>query len=413
MGPRAGPKGTIQCPRHDHLASPRGRARPRARPHHRGPLGGPAAGRPGRRRDQGGAARRGRPVAGHAGGHRGQLPLPEPQQALDRDRPQGLGGRPGPLPAPRRGRRTWSSTTSPTAPSRAWAWATTCWRGCIPASSTWPSRASSPALGGAALPRRARADVGRARLHDRAARPAPARGRLDRGRGRGGLRRDRGPGRAPSAGADRPRPEDHLGPLRDRRLLGRPVARPARGHRPAVGADAGDPPGHAHGLGRVPALHRGGRRAGLHRHHVQRPLGALLRRVRAQGSPRRRAPGRQRQARRRARLAARAHRGGDAPLLEHGAVRAARALPGAVRAAATPRSAPGRRAPAGDRAAPGHPAPRRRIAKLPKLPVHSTAFDMGLQRPAPTLGEHTREVLRELGLETDEIDALASRRVIA
>jgi crotonobetainyl-CoA:carnitine CoA-transferase CaiB-like acyl-CoA transferase len=59
------------------------------------------------------------------------------------------------------------------------------------------------------------------------------------------------------------------------------------------------------------------------------------------------------------------------------------------------------------------PLPGRGPAKLPKLPVHSTAFTMGLRRPAPTLGEHTREVLRELGLETDEIDALASRRVIA
>ncbi len=97
------PAFTIQCPRHDHPASARGRARPRARPHHRGALGGTAAGRPGRRRDQGGAARRGRPVAGHAGGHLGQLPLPEPQQALDRDRPEGLGGWPGPLPAPGRG----------------------------------------------------------------------------------------------------------------------------------------------------------------------------------------------------------------------------------------------------------------------------------------------------------------------
>ena len=58
------------------------------------------------------------------------------------------------------------------------------------------------------------------------------------------------------------------------------------------------------------------------------------------------------------------------------------------------------------------PLPGGGIAKLPKLPVHSTAFDMGLRRPAPTLGEHTRDVLRELGLETDEIDALASRRVI-
>jgi crotonobetainyl-CoA:carnitine CoA-transferase CaiB-like acyl-CoA transferase len=59
------------------------------------------------------------------------------------------------------------------------------------------------------------------------------------------------------------------------------------------------------------------------------------------------------------------------------------------------------------------PLPGGGNARLPKLPVHSTAFDMGLQRPAPALGEHTRELLRELGLETDEIDALASRRVIA
>ena len=51
-------------------------------------------------------------------------------------------------------------------------------------------------------------------------------------------------------------------------------------------------------------------------------------------------------------------------------------------------------------------------AKLPKLPVHSTAFEMELRRPAPRLGEHTREVLVELGLASDEIDALASRRVI-
>ena len=56
-----------------------------------------------------------------------------------------------------------------------------------------------------------------------------------------------------------------------------------------------------------------------------------------------------------------------------------------------------------DRAAP---------AKLPKLPVRSTAFEMGLARPAPRLGEHTREVLAELGLAPDEIDALASRKVI-
>jgi crotonobetainyl-CoA:carnitine CoA-transferase CaiB-like acyl-CoA transferase len=55
---------------------------------------------------------------------------------------------------------------------------------------------------------------------------------------------------------------------------------------------------------------------------------------------------------------------------------------------------------------------REQPAKLPKLPVRSSAFEMGLARPAPRLGEHTREVLAELGLAKDEIDALASRRVI-
>jgi len=45
--------------------------------------------------------------------------------------------------------------------------------------------------------------------------------------------------------------------------------------------------------------------------------------------------------------------------------------------------------------------------------VRSTAFEMGLRRPAPRLGEHTREVLDELGLTKDEIDALASRRIIS
>jgi crotonobetainyl-CoA:carnitine CoA-transferase CaiB-like acyl-CoA transferase len=58
------------------------------------------------------------------------------------------------------------------------------------------------------------------------------------------------------------------------------------------------------------------------------------------------------------------------------------------------------------------PLPGRGIAKLPKMPVRSTAFEFELRRPAPQLGEHTREVLQEFGLSTDEIDALASRRVI-
>jgi len=59
------------------------------------------------------------------------------------------------------------------------------------------------------------------------------------------------------------------------------------------------------------------------------------------------------------------------------------------------------------------PLPGGRTAKLPKMPVRSTAFEFGLRRPAPGLGADTREILQELGLSKDEIDALASRRVIA
>ena len=59
------------------------------------------------------------------------------------------------------------------------------------------------------------------------------------------------------------------------------------------------------------------------------------------------------------------------------------------------------------------PLPGGRTAKLPKMPVRSTAFEFGLRRPAPGLGADTREVLQELGLSKDEIDALVSRRVIA
>ena len=58
------------------------------------------------------------------------------------------------------------------------------------------------------------------------------------------------------------------------------------------------------------------------------------------------------------------------------------------------------------------PLPGHGVAKLPKMPVRSTAYEFELRRAAPGLGEHTREVLLELGLTKDEIDALASRRVI-
>ena len=59
------------------------------------------------------------------------------------------------------------------------------------------------------------------------------------------------------------------------------------------------------------------------------------------------------------------------------------------------------------------PLPGKGLAKLPKLPVRSSAYEMGLRRPAPGLGEHTREVLEELGVTKDEIESLASARAIS
>jgi crotonobetainyl-CoA:carnitine CoA-transferase CaiB-like acyl-CoA transferase len=58
------------------------------------------------------------------------------------------------------------------------------------------------------------------------------------------------------------------------------------------------------------------------------------------------------------------------------------------------------------------PLPGGGSGKLPKMPVRSTAFEMGLRRPAPGLGQHTREVLGELGLSAADIDGLAARGVI-
>ena len=47
------------------------------------------------------------------------------------------------------------------------------------------------------------------------------------------------------------------------------------------------------------------------------------------------------------------------------------------------------------------------------IPVKLEGTPGAVHRPPPRLGEHTREVLQEFGLSKNEIDALASRRVIA
>jgi crotonobetainyl-CoA:carnitine CoA-transferase CaiB-like acyl-CoA transferase len=51
-------------------------------------------------------------------------------------------------------------------------------------------------------------------------------------------------------------------------------------------------------------------------------------------------------------------------------------------------------------------------AKLPRLPVEMGDHDFGLRRQAPALGEHTGEILAELGLQPGEIAALAKRGII-
>ena len=58
------------------------------------------------------------------------------------------------------------------------------------------------------------------------------------------------------------------------------------------------------------------------------------------------------------------------------------------------------------------PIPGRGPAGLPKLPTRSDRYGFTLRRPAPGLGEHSRELLHELGCADDEIASLAAQRVI-
>jgi crotonobetainyl-CoA:carnitine CoA-transferase CaiB-like acyl-CoA transferase len=53
-----------------------------------------------------------------------------------------------------------------------------------------------------------------------------------------------------------------------------------------------------------------------------------------------------------------------------------------------------------------------RTAHLPKLPYRSDRYAFGLRCPAPGLGEHTRDVLAELGYTEDDFASLAERGVV-
>jgi crotonobetainyl-CoA:carnitine CoA-transferase CaiB-like acyl-CoA transferase len=52
-------------------------------------------------------------------------------------------------------------------------------------------------------------------------------------------------------------------------------------------------------------------------------------------------------------------------------------------------------------------------AKIPRLPVEIGNHDLALRRQAPGIGEHTAEILAELGLVQDQIDALNERAVVS
>ena len=52
-------------------------------------------------------------------------------------------------------------------------------------------------------------------------------------------------------------------------------------------------------------------------------------------------------------------------------------------------------------------------AKIPRLPVEIGDHDLALRRQAPAIGEHTAEILAELGLAQTEIDALESTRALS
>jgi crotonobetainyl-CoA:carnitine CoA-transferase CaiB-like acyl-CoA transferase len=54
-----------------------------------------------------------------------------------------------------------------------------------------------------------------------------------------------------------------------------------------------------------------------------------------------------------------------------------------------------------------------RHAKLPRLPIEIGGHDFALRRQAPAIGEHTAEILAELGFARQEITALATRGVVA
>jgi crotonobetainyl-CoA:carnitine CoA-transferase CaiB-like acyl-CoA transferase len=53
-----------------------------------------------------------------------------------------------------------------------------------------------------------------------------------------------------------------------------------------------------------------------------------------------------------------------------------------------------------------------KTVRLPALPIESGAFEFSVRREPPRLGEHSSEILRELGLPDSEIDRLAEQKIV-
>jgi crotonobetainyl-CoA:carnitine CoA-transferase CaiB-like acyl-CoA transferase len=56
--------------------------------------------------------------------------------------------------------------------------------------------------------------------------------------------------------------------------------------------------------------------------------------------------------------------------------------------------------------------PNGATAKIPRLPVEIGDHDLALRRQAPAIGEHSAEILAELGLAQSEIEALSARNIV-
>jgi crotonobetainyl-CoA:carnitine CoA-transferase CaiB-like acyl-CoA transferase len=53
-----------------------------------------------------------------------------------------------------------------------------------------------------------------------------------------------------------------------------------------------------------------------------------------------------------------------------------------------------------------------KTVRLPALPIESGAFEFSVRRQPPRLGEHSSEILRELGLSDGEINRLADKKIV-